>query len=95
MTKQPQDTSAEEPDGGNPHIRFRGGPGRGNQPGLLNSKLNMSVAVGITRSFQLTWSERGICGHPQAYAVRPLRADVSVRRHPHRPVQFQPGSCVL
>ena len=36
MSKRPQDTSAEEPDGGNPHIRFRGGPGRGNQPGLLN-----------------------------------------------------------
>src|ERR1700675_305783 len=36
MNTQPQDTSAEEPDGGNPHIRFRGGPGRGNQPGLLN-----------------------------------------------------------
>jgi len=37
MSKRPQDTPAEEPDGGNPHIRFRGGPGRGNQPGLLNS----------------------------------------------------------
>ena len=36
MNTPPQDTSAEEPDGGNPHIRFRGGPGRGNQPGLLN-----------------------------------------------------------
>ena len=36
MNTQPQDTSAEEPDGGNPHIRFRGGPGRGNRPGLLN-----------------------------------------------------------
>ena len=31
MTERPQDTSAEEPDGGTPHIRFRGGPG------LLNS----------------------------------------------------------
>jgi hypothetical protein len=38
MNTQPQDTSAEEPDGGNPHIRFRGGPGRGNQPGLLNRR---------------------------------------------------------
>jgi len=36
MSKRPQDTSAEEPDGGNPHIRFRGGLGQGNQPGLLN-----------------------------------------------------------
>jgi hypothetical protein len=39
MSKRPQDTPAEEPDGGNPHIRFRGGPGRGNQPGLLNMYL--------------------------------------------------------
>ena len=38
MSKRPQDTSAEEPDGGNPHIRFRGGPRRGNSLGLLNSK---------------------------------------------------------
>ncbi len=37
MSKQPQDTSAEEPDGGNPHIRFRGGPRQGDRPGLLNS----------------------------------------------------------
>src|SRR5688572_17430774 len=37
MTKRPQDTSAEEPDGGNPHIRFRGGPERGNRLGLLNT----------------------------------------------------------
>jgi threonine dehydratase len=36
MNEQPQDTSAEEPDGGNPHIRFRGGPGLGNRPRLLN-----------------------------------------------------------
>jgi len=36
MTKRPQATSAEEPDGGNPHIRFRGGPRQGDRPGLLN-----------------------------------------------------------
>jgi hypothetical protein len=36
MNTQPQDTSAEEPDGGNPHIRFRGGPRLGDRPGLLN-----------------------------------------------------------
>ncbi len=36
MTRDPQDTSAEEPDGGNLHVRFRGGPGRDNRPGLLN-----------------------------------------------------------
>jgi len=36
MRKRPQDTSAEEPDGGNPHIRFRGGPRLGDRPGLLN-----------------------------------------------------------
>jgi hypothetical protein len=38
MSKRPQDTSAEEPDGGNPHIRFRGGPRQGDRPGLLNKK---------------------------------------------------------
>ena len=38
MSKRPQDTSAEEPDGGNPHIRFRGGPRQGDRPGLLNNK---------------------------------------------------------
>jgi hypothetical protein len=37
MTKRPQDTSAEEPNGGNLHVRLRRGPGRGNRPGLLNS----------------------------------------------------------
>jgi hypothetical protein len=36
MSKRAQDTSAEEPDGGNPHIRFRGGPRQGDRPGLLN-----------------------------------------------------------
>ena len=39
MSKRPQDTSAEEPDGGNPHIRFRGGPRQGDRPGLLNKAL--------------------------------------------------------
>jgi hypothetical protein len=38
MTRKPQDTSAEEPDGGNLQVRLRGGPGRGNQPGLLNKE---------------------------------------------------------
>lgn len=37
MHKRPQDTPAEEPDGGNPHIRFRGGPGLVNRPRQLNS----------------------------------------------------------
>lgn len=36
MSKRPQDTSAEEPDGGNPHIRLRGGPRPDNRSGLLN-----------------------------------------------------------
>ena len=42
MTQRPQDTSAEEPDGGNPHIRFRGGPELGNRLGLLNKVLCIS-----------------------------------------------------
>ena len=37
MTKVPQDTSAEEPDGGNLQVRLRGGRGSGDRPGLLNS----------------------------------------------------------
>jgi hypothetical protein len=44
MTERPQDTSAEEPDGGNPHIRFRGGPGLGNRPGLLNKQREVPAA---------------------------------------------------
>ena len=39
MSKRPQDTSAEEPNGGNLHVRLRRGPGRGNRPGLLNNKV--------------------------------------------------------
>jgi hypothetical protein len=35
MTRDPRDTSAEEPDGGNLQVRFRRGPGSGNRPGLL------------------------------------------------------------
>ena len=36
MTRVPQDTSAEEPDGGNLQVRLRRGPGSGDRPGLLN-----------------------------------------------------------
>src|ERR1700730_12927035 len=43
MTKRPQDTSAEEPDGGNLHVRIRRGPGRGNQPGLLNKLATLAA----------------------------------------------------
>ena len=44
MSKRPQDPSAEEPNGGNLHVRLRRGPGRGNRPGLLNKKF---VGVGL------------------------------------------------
>lgn len=37
MTRDPQDTSAEEPDGGNLQVRLRRGPGSGDRPGLLNN----------------------------------------------------------
>jgi len=40
MHTRPQDTSAEEPDGGNPHFRFRGGPRLGDRPGLLNNRMS-------------------------------------------------------
>jgi len=36
MTQRPQDTSAEDPDGVNPHIRFREWPRQGDRPGLLH-----------------------------------------------------------
>lgn len=39
MSKQPQDASAGEPDGGTPHVRIRGGPGWGNQPGRINKHM--------------------------------------------------------
>lgn len=45
MSKQPQDTSAEEPDGGNPHIRFRGGPRQGDRPGLLNMATAFAIRL--------------------------------------------------
>ena len=38
-------TSAEEPDGGNLHVRFRRGPGRGNQPRLLNSECSAVLRI--------------------------------------------------
>src|SRR6266481_3735273 len=60
MTKRPQDTSAEEPDGGNPHIRFRGGPRLGDRPGLLNSKLSAAVwglAAGACAASAPAWAE--------------------------------------
>jgi hypothetical protein len=44
MSRDPPDSSAEEPDGGNLHVRFRGGPGRGNPPGLLNIGLCVRAA---------------------------------------------------
>src|SRR5882762_9229329 len=44
MSKRPQDTCSEEPNGGNLHVRLRRGPGRGNRPGLLNKKF---VGVGL------------------------------------------------
>jgi molybdopterin/thiamine biosynthesis adenylyltransferase len=47
MSKRPQDTSAEEPDGGNPHIRFRGGPRQGDRPGLLNKSRIGVVGAGL------------------------------------------------
>ncbi len=50
MSKRPQDTPAEEPDGGNPHIRFRGGPELGNRLGLLNTARSIMSAVGIKNS---------------------------------------------
>ena len=62
MTRKPQDTSAEEPDGGNLHVRFRGGPGRGNRPGLLNNKqvvLITGALPGIGRATAVAFAKKG------------------------------------
>jgi hypothetical protein len=48
MTKDPRDTPAEEPDGGNPHVRFRRGPGLSDRPGLLNKRKTGISAVVFT-----------------------------------------------
>src|ERR1700687_3682993 len=78
MARKPQDTSAEEPDGGNLHVRFRGGPGRGNRPGLLNKKLLTllclapSLALAGT-AFDGTWTTKldsvQVSGPPVAYEI--------------------------
>jgi len=44
MARDPRDTSAAEPDGGNLHVRIQGGPGLGNRPGLLNRTLTARTA---------------------------------------------------
>lgn len=44
MSERPPDAPAEEPDGGNPHIRFRGGPRQGDRPGLLNMRRRFRAA---------------------------------------------------
>jgi hypothetical protein len=56
MTKVPQDTSAEEPDGGNLQVRLRRGPGSGDRPGLLNSETKPVRIVGVkpVRDYTLT-----------------------------------------
>ena len=44
MLRESQVTSAEEPDGGNLHVRIWGGPRRGNRPGLLDTPTANAVA---------------------------------------------------
>ena len=63
MTQRPQDTSAEEPDGGNPHIRFRGGPGLGNQPGLLNKLSIETQMVQVHPGQSRSWQVGSECCH--------------------------------
>src|ERR1700676_1883294 len=48
MNTRPPDTSAEEPNGGNLHVRLRRGPGRGNRPGLLNKSHSALAVVGLS-----------------------------------------------
>ena len=52
MSKRPQDTSAEEPNGGNLHVRLGRGPGRGNRPGLLNKKARSSRSGELRREYK-------------------------------------------
>jgi single-stranded DNA-binding protein len=59
MTTRPQDTSAEEPDGGNPHIRFRGGPRQGDRPGLLNNSFRLTAVGHLARNPELNIQETG------------------------------------
>src|ERR1700730_1838414 len=47
MNTRPPDTSAEEPNGGNLHVRLRRGPGRGNRPGLLNNTRLFAAALAL------------------------------------------------
>ncbi len=61
MTKRPQDTSREEPDGKNPHNRFRGGPGLCSRPRLLNKAFHVcalaaSLLPSVGRGAQLNLS---------------------------------------
>ena len=68
MSKRPQDTSAEEPEGGNPHIRFRGGPGRGNSLGLLN-KIGVGPLAGVLRLNKKGWQFLlGLCAIMMVFA---------------------------
>lgn len=45
MKRDPQGTSAAEPDGGNLHVRIQRGPGLGNWPGLLNKVTTLGIDV--------------------------------------------------
>ena len=78
MARKPQDTSAEEPDGGNLHVRFRGGPGRGNRPGLLNADRVRAQALEVAHPNAVEYAR------VSSVRVRPLRAAAegggSVRR---------------
>ena len=75
MTKRPQDTSAEEPDGGNPHIRFRGGPRLGDRPGLLNKKprRNHSAAFKARVALEAIRGEKTVAEIAAHHEVHPTQ----------------------
>ena len=63
MTRNPRATSAEEPNGGNLHVRIRRGPGPGNRPGLLTKApirgYGGQVGTPGQHRWQARWAHRG------------------------------------
>lgn len=66
MSKQPQDIPAEQPEGRNPHIRSRRGPGQGDRLGpiIKNGRRKQPL------------DSASVCGHEDPEAVRELLTKV-------------------
>ena len=66
MSRQPQGTPAEQPDGRNSHIRSRGGPRQGDRPGLFDKRGHRKKPL----------DSASVCGHEDPEAVRELLTKV-------------------